>query len=152
MPVFSKPSPLLFSSQALNLYAYTENNPIDRIDPLGLWYIDVGVAIGLWGGAVGGFLIGPEGIYSYAGGGVVSPPGGVSVTWSPQDPTAGWSVGGQAGYWFGGQYGYGFGKNGKGAGKYWELGFVTPGASITGYYVDEPWKWPWKRPKPKKCP
>lgn len=40
----------------------------------------------------------------------------------------------------GGQVGYSFGEEG---GAFWEIGFVTPGFSGTGYYVWEPWEWPW---------
>ena len=115
---------------------------MNRIDPLGLWYIDINVALGYWGGVTGGILIGPKGIYPYGGGGVISPPGGISVTLSPMDPTTGWNVGLQGGYWVGGQVGYGFGEGG---GPFVEGGFVFPlGGSITIYYVWDPWEWPWQ--------
>jgi len=132
-----------------NIYLYVNNNPIRRIDPLGLWYIDINASLGYWGGGTWGVMIGPRGIYPYAGGGAVTPWGGVALTWSPQNPTPGWNVGLQAGYWIGFQRGYTFGKEG---GWFTEFGFVTPGASLTGYHVWDPWKWPWKKDEEKdKC-
>jgi len=122
------------------------NNPVNWIDPFGLWYIDINVSLGYWGGGTGGILIGSKGIYPYSGGGIVSPPGGIAITWSPSDPTPGWTVGAQGGYWGGFQYGQSFGDGGS---TFWEVGFVTPGFSVTGYYVDEPWEWPWKEDKEK---
>ena len=62
------------------------------------------------------------------------------MTWSPYDPSTGWNVGLQGGYWGGGQGGYSFGDDG---GWFWEIGFVTPGGSLTGFYVFK-WEWPWK--------
>lgn len=136
----------------LNLYLYADNDPVNFVDPYGLWYIDINVSAGFWGGGTGGIIIGPEGVYSYGGGGAMSSPG-FSVTWSPDDPSPGWNVGFQGGYLGGFQTGYAFGKNGKGKGPFTEFGFVTPGVSLTGYYVSEPWKWPWRRDKGKenKC-
>lgn len=135
-----------------NLYLYTGNNPVSRIDPLGLWYVDINVSGGWWGlGGTGGILIGEEGIYTYEGGGVVSPGIGGSITWSPQDPSTGWNVGVQGSAGLSGQYGYSF----KDKGKFWEVGAgasypTLGGGSLTGYYVHDPWKWPWIREQPGK--
>jgi len=131
-------NPLLVS----NLYPYVGNNPINRNDPVGLWYIDVNVSLGYWGGGTGGIIIKPEKLYLYGGGGFVTPPGGVAITVSPMDPTSGWNVGLQGGKWLGGQIGYGFGEDG---GVFLEGGFVTPGVSLTGFHVWGPWKWPWQK-------
>jgi RHS repeat-associated protein len=138
-----------FSNNVNNVYQYGSNNPIIFIDPLGLWYIDINGSLGYWGGGTGGVMINKEGIYPYVGGGIVSPPGGIAVTWSPSNPTPGWNIGFQGGYWGGGQVGYGFPKDG---GKYGEIGFVTPGVSLTPFYVWEPWKWPWKKGKSQQPP
>jgi RHS repeat-associated protein len=136
--------PIRFAGGDPNFYGYVLNDPLNRNDLQGLWYVDINVSLGYWGGGTVGVLIGSEGIYPYAGGGVVSPPGGVSVTWSPSDPMAGWNVGLQGGFFGGGQIGYGFGEGG---GPFWEVGFVTPGGSLTGYYAGDPWKWPWNKSK-----
>jgi len=76
----------------------------------------------------------------------VYPPGlSVSITWSPQDPTPGWTVGGTTIFGgIAGQYGYGFGEGG---GQFGEIGVAYPpvGVSLTEYYVSKPWRWPWKR-------
>jgi len=35
---------------------------------------------------------------------------------------------------------------------FWEVGFVTPGASATAYYVEPfKWKWPWEKDKKEPC-
>jgi len=131
-----------------NLYTYASNNPVNFIDPLGLWYYDVNVSLGKWIGATGGFIIGPQGIYPYLGGGFVSPPGGITVTWSPYDVTTGWNVAVQPVSNIAFQYGYSFGEGG---GKFWEIGVgLPPGLSLTGFYVFQPWKWPSKN-KQEKC-
>jgi len=140
--------PIGFGGGDTELYGYCGNDPVNRKDSLGLWYIDINGSFGWWLGGTGGALISSDGIRFYAGGGIVSPPGGVAVTWSPSNPTTGWNVGFQGGYWGGGQVGYSFGKGG---GWFWETGFVTPGVSLTGYYVWDPWI-SWKKNNDKdKC-
>ena len=137
----------LVNPQSLNLYSYVLNNPIIRVDPMGLWYIDVNVSGGFWGGATGGILIGPKGIYRYEGGGIISPKASVAVMWSPYDIEQGWNLGLQ----FVGGIAYQRSEawvNKKS--RSWELGagisFPTFwGASLAGYYVHEPWTWPWTR-------
>lgn len=130
----------------VNQYAYVENNPITRIDPFGLWYVDINISGGYWGGGTGGILIGSKGIYGYEGGGVVTPGIGGAITWSPQNPATGWNIGiqGTAGLAY--QQGYSF----KDKSSFWEAGIgasypTVAGASATGYYVHEPWLWPWER-------
>jgi|GEM_PF-3364898 len=145
---FISEDPIGFEGGTVNLYEYVGNNPVNRKDPFGLWYVDVNVSLGYGGGGTAGVLVNNNGVYPYAGGGIVSPPGGVSVTWSPSDPTTGWNVGLQGGYWGGGQGGYGFGEGG---GPFWEGGFVTPGGSLTGYYVLGPFWGPKKPIQPAKC-
>lgn len=73
----------------MNLYTYVSTSPINRTDPLGLWYIDTNISGGYWLGFTGGILFSPSGVYPYVGGGVVTPGVGGSVTWSPSDPTLG---------------------------------------------------------------
>lgn len=126
----------------LNLYAYAGNNSINLIDPLGLWYININVSGGFWGGGTAGVLIGSEGVSSYGGGGVVTPGASASIMWSPQNATPGWTVGGGGSFIFGWQGGYSFGNGGS---NFWEIGIGSPGASIAGYYVSNPWVWPWLR-------
>jgi len=120
-----------------NRYVYVAHNPITRLDPFGLWYVDINISGGYWLGITGGIMINDTGIFPYLGGGFVTPGVGGSLTVSPSDATTGWNAGLQAGYWGGGQVGYGFGQGG---GFFWEVGLVTPGASLTGFYVFDPFK------------
>ena len=52
------PPPYFKPVTETNPYLYTGNNPVNRIDPLGLWYIDVNVSGGRWGAeATGGLIV-----------------------------------------------------------------------------------------------
>ena len=124
--------PIRFKGGTTNLYQYV-NNPINEIDPLGLWYVDFNVTIGQGLGVTFGVMVNDTGIYPYTGGGLTTSSGG-SITWSPYDPTTGWNTGIQynSPYIVGGQYGYGGGET------FWEVGIGSPGVSWMGYYVFGP--------------
>jgi len=130
----------------INLYSYALNNPINRTDPLGLSYLDINVTGGWWGGVTAGIIVHEDGIHPYLGAGIVSPGISGAVTTSDSDPTPGWNAGFQAGFVGGGQYGYGF----ENADDFLELGMVTPGFSLTGYYIWKPWSWPWMEDEDKE--
>ena len=131
--------------EAPNLYGYVQFNPINRSDPFGLWYVDINVSFGWWGvGITGGFLIGPNGLYRYAGGGIMTPGPGASLTWSPQNASNGWNQGAQVGYGAAFQYGWSYGTDACGRPiqtPFQEYGFGTPGASFTQYYVEQFFSW-----------
>jgi RHS repeat-associated protein len=124
----------------VNLYAYVGNNPVTRIDPWGLWYIDLNFSVGLpiLIGGTGGLMIDTEtgDLRTYVGGGIVSPGLSASLTGSSSDPVKGLTVGLQGTVGIAGQFGYSFGENG---GWFGELGggFLI-GFSLTGYYVSDP--------------
>jgi RHS repeat-associated protein len=115
-----------------NFYAYAMNNPVGLMDPLGLWYVDLGLSLGFGNGTgvVGGVYLGPDGVHPYAGGGFMTPGPGASFMWSPGSPSPGcwsWQVGG--GFWGGGAVGYGGGST------FYEVGFTTPGVGDVSYYT-----------------
>jgi RHS repeat-associated protein len=74
----------------LNLRQYTGNGPTDRIDPFGLYYVDIGVSGGVWVGGTFGVQIGTGGVFVYVGAGVTTPGIGGSIQFSPNKPSPGW--------------------------------------------------------------
>ena len=131
-----KPLPYFQPFNETNPYLYTGNNPVNRIDPLGLWYIDVNVSGGWWGiVGTGGVIFSDQGIYYYGGGGIGTPGLSGGLTWSPLDPTPGLNFGVQGGGLlgiFGGQVGRDLQGN-----PFWEVGFVSPGAAGTAFYIQQ---------------
>jgi len=118
-------------------------------DPLGLWYIDLNGTFMVLPGYVvtGGFMIGTGGLYGYWGVGVGE--FGGSLTWSPNDPVEGMTVGLTGGGGLGGQIGSDINNEG-----FWEVGFVTPGWSYTAYEITNLLSF-WKKDKKKPtsgCP
>lgn len=73
----------------INLFLYVQNNPVNLIDPEGLWHIDIGISGSAKGklgpGGTIGFKIGPTGVYFYYGFGL-GIGAGVSATINTGDP------------------------------------------------------------------
>jgi len=121
-------------SGGLNLYVFCGNDPVNGVDPWGLWYIDINVSGGFFGGVTAGLMCNGSGLYPYFGGGLVTPGAGASITVSPSTPSSGWNIGLQGQGGVAGQVGYSFGEDC--GGWFWEGGGGwPPGASLTGYYV-----------------
>jgi RHS repeat-associated protein len=108
---------ILLNPQTLNPYPYVGNNPVNHLDPLGLWYIDIGFSGSTTGtlgpGVAGGIQIGPAGIFIYGGFGVGFG-AGASATINTSDPSVGVSViaTGRGGYLAGSQISYSYGQEG----------------------------------------
>ena len=154
---FVSPDPIQEEGGA-NLYAFCGNNPVNDVDFFGQSYIDFNVSGGYWVGVTGGVVINTSGIYSYFGGGIVTPGAGGSVMASFQNPSRGWNVGVQGQGGPAGHVGYSFGDGG---GAFSEFGLGgPPGASLAGYYMWEiPWEDIWElllkyllKPKEDPCP
>ncbi|MBI5787270.1 MAG: RHS repeat-associated core domain-containing protein [Candidatus Schekmanbacteria bacterium] len=128
---------LTHPSLFVNGYLYARNNSINHTDPWGLWYIDINLQWGkAGGGTTGGVMISDKGIYPYLGGGATMPGLGGGITWSSSDPTPGWNVELSIGTpaWLGVIGGYG---DKHPYDTYWAVGIVSPGISLTRYYVWE---------------
>ncbi len=143
-----KPLPYFKPVNETNPYLYAGNNPLTRLDPLGLWYIDVNVGAGWWGAVgTGGIIFSDKGIYYYGGGGVGTTGLSGGLTYSPLDPSKGWNFGVQGGGLFG-IFGGQFGKDIQGN-PFWEVGLVSRGLSGTAFYVQALWEAP--QPQKKGC-
>jgi RHS repeat-associated protein len=128
--------PIGFGGGDTDLYGYCLNDPVNRVDPKGLWYIDANMNIGSGVGITVGLQIGNDGLYGYLGGGFMTPGG--SLTYSADDPCEGLQASMQGGFWVGGQWGTGFSN---GDDRFSEYGFTTPGGSITVYQVKKLFNW-----------
>ena len=118
-----------------NLFTYVGNDPLFRIDPLGLWYIDINFTGGFGIGISGGFQIGSKGFHPYLGGGLTTPGLGGSLTWSPHDPCPHqWSGQAQVALGLAGAKGADLQSITQGF-NFWEIGIGTPGISGTAYYT-----------------
>jgi len=130
------PSRLLASSlpveilQNSNLYSYVGNNSINLFDPLGLWYVNIGIGIGGGFGLGGGFgfYIGSNGFHPYLQGGLTTPGFTVAARYSPGTVCPGW--GGTIEGTFSLSVGKSTNKNGGEIGAGW-----PPGASAFGSYT-----------------
>lgn len=140
---FISEDPMGFAGGDVNLSAYVQNNPINRVDPLGLNYIDISISIGtpIFFGGVFGVMINDAGLYPYLGGGLANPGISASCTMSTSDPSTGWNVAGQIAYGGAGQVGYSFtdksfyGELGVGGGLTTLLSW-----SFAGFYVFGPYQ------------
>jgi RHS repeat-associated protein len=98
--------PIDFAGGDINLYGYVQNNPVNFVDPYGLWFVDFNFTFGIGAGLGGtiGIQMGPSGVYVYSGGGA-GVGAGSSITVNSGDPCPGSSV--QATLSGGGPYGIG---------------------------------------------
>jgi RHS repeat-associated protein len=132
--------PILFAGGDLNLYGYVLNNPINIDDVSGYGYVDLNFTFQAWGlnGLTGGLMWNREkGLYGYFGGGIVVG-SGCALTLSDQDIVPGVNFGLQASNGGVVQVGYSAGNKEnqlKDKGPFLELGFGSPGFSLTGFYV-----------------
>jgi RHS repeat-associated protein len=135
--------PTLFGGKQANLYVYVGNDPVNKSDPGGLWYVDLNFTGGVWAGFTAGvFYDGATGSWhGYLGGGGTTPGAGFSANFSNGSVSPGMSSG-QLACGYNTPLGIGFdgavGSDATGA-RFWEGGVSlgTPGPSLsgTGYYT-----------------
>jgi len=142
---FISKDPIFFFG-GINWYVYAGNNPISRIDPLGLWFIDLNITgsptfYGI--GGTGGIQIGSTGVFIYGGGGIGAG-AGASVTINYGEPAAGWSgsvVGSAGNGVFGGMVSGSYdGEFSVGGGLGWGIG---AGVSAGLVYTYQLMGWDW---------
>ncbi|HNT78994.1 MAG TPA: RHS repeat-associated core domain-containing protein [Anaerolineae bacterium] len=154
---FTQEDPAGFVAGETNLYTYVTNNPVGLMDPFGLWYIDLNITIGIWGGLTRGVIFDSQGIYTYKGGGAVSPYGGISLTVSKDAVMEGLNFAIQPSLPIGplaitGQYGA---TLSKGLPEFTEIGISwppVPGISMTAYNIEMHSQWPWAKETLKSAP
>lgn len=143
-----------FNGGNTNFYGYVLNTPINLIDPLGLWYVDLNATGGSGFGGTGGIVMSEQGVSKYSGVGLTTPGIGVTLTVSNGSHPKGLNLGATM-VWGLVAIQWGWSPNG---GIFWELGVgasIPPGigASLTGYYVQKPEPWPWNKvSEPSSCP
>lgn len=133
--------PILFEGGQANLYVYVANDPINRRDPTGLWYLDFNATpvLAIFGGT-GGVFVHPGGIDPYLGGGLATPGGGASACFGTGSPSPGMLSGQVTFSFMFGSIGpvIAYGRDATGA-SFWEfgVGIGPPGPSLsgTGYYT-----------------
>ena len=130
---FLSKDPLLFAGGDSNLYGYVLNDPINGIDPYGLWSITISGYFGPGGGITFGKNPGGGLFTTFSGGwglggGISYNPNGTSPGWNANSPTSSPSI------TLGG-YGSISGSLGPLTGGYGVTGGAnfTPGAPISGY-------------------
>jgi RHS repeat-associated protein len=118
----------LTSPDSLNAYAYASDNPINRIDPSGLAYLDLSFSLGHY---TFGVAINEEGdAHPYVGGGGGLVPASASFSLGSGKVRRGPCAQAQGAYW-GGSVSGGYCP---GSGKFGEVGVGTPQLSGGGIY------------------
>ena len=124
---FMQEDPIGFEGGDSNLYGYVGNNPVNWVDPWGLWYVDIGFNIPIhpiFGGVSLDIQIGSGGVMLVPGIYIGTP--GVSIMAVTGDPTAGLQSSISGGYVIGGVV-TSYGQNGPYSGG---LGLTTPGVAV----------------------
>jgi hypothetical protein len=141
---FNSPDPVYRGKPQLpldrNKYIYAVNNPANKVDLNGLYYVDLNVTVGLGLGGTFGIQIDSEGISPYVGYGVMSS-SSASVTASPNDISPGWNTGFQ----FSGGEGAGQAGVDSNGDLFSEIGTGVGGTSATRFYVCNKLPWSWKK-------
>ena len=121
--------PILFAGGETNLYGYVGNNPVNWVDPLGLWYVDIGANIPIhpiFGGVSIDLQIGPGGVMLVPGVYIGTPGGSVMIVTG--DPTSGFQSSISGGYGIGGSFTT-YGQSGLNSPYSAGIGVSTPGAA-----------------------
>jgi RHS repeat-associated protein len=88
---FLSPDPLFVPAKLSSQYDYANNEPTRLSDPLGLWFVDIGVSGGIGGvGGTFGIQFGNTSAGIYVGGGFATPGLSVGITGNTGQVSPGW--------------------------------------------------------------
>ncbi|MFH2011590.1 MAG: RHS repeat-associated core domain-containing protein [Pseudomonadota bacterium] len=125
--IWTAKDPILFAGGDTDLYGYVLNDPVNLVDPEGLWYVDVGFnlpAFGPFGGISIDIQMGPCGNMLVPGLYIGTP--GFSLMGVTDNPSAGFQQSISGGYWAGGSA-TSYGQHGPYS---FGIGFSTPGGAV----------------------